>query len=592
MVKLEPYGFQKKTNIGEHNDIVDKVNEVIDVVNGADLENIGTDISALEGKVTDLETTVESHDTAISENTNDITDINADIATINAKDTEQDTKISTAEGNITALETTVGSLDTELDSAVARVTTLEGNVKDCAVASTLSTTGYIDTDKLGISIDSVDGQTNKVAYIPVATADTVGLMSGADKAKLDSIDPSPAYELPVASSTVLGGIKVGNNLSITGDGVLSATGGGGSGVSLPAHTVGANDDNPLVQVDPVIQSGNIILRTTYKDYASDGSVSQKQDDSAIFPSATTERAGVMSATDKSKLDGMPDGSTIATKAEVQTVQTNLTEFEGELISDPSALVGLATTAHAGLMSTGDKTKLDGMPTGGDIALKSELSALTGELMNTPADVVGMATGTAGGLMSATDKTKMDAIPTPSTIATDADISGLKLSEVSPNGIMLNGDSVTAVRSVAGSVSGSDLTINVNGVASQPIALPASGSKQIVTSGDINQFVSIVEIPGGGYAWGVHSFDITYIDGEYVSTQSIQPIGGILFDYDEYSIAIANLSLASDLHFGYISITPTGAKVYLKPHTGNKEEMSIQYSSQIIAGTTKKYILRA
>ena len=513
MVKLEPYNFQKKTNIGEHNDIVDKVNEIIDVVNGADLENIGTDITALEGKVTDLETTVESHDTAISENANDITDINMDIATINAKDTEQDTKISTAEGNISALETTVGSLDTELDSAVARVTTLENDMKDCAVASTLSTTKHIDTDKLGISINSVDGQTNKVAYIPVATADTVGLMSGADKAKLDSIDPSPAYELPIASSTVLGGIKVGANLAITDDGVLSATGGGGSGVSLPAHTVGANDDNPLVQVDPVIQSGNIILRTTYKDYASDGSTSQKQDDSTIFPTATSERPGVMSTTDKAKLDGMPDGSTIATKTEVQTVQTNLTEFESELISDPSALVGLATTAHAGLMSTGDKTKLDGMPSSGDIALKSELSALTGELMNTPADVVGMATGTAGGLMSATDKVKMDTIPSADTIATDADIadiqnqiSGLKLSEVSPNGIMLNGDSVTAVRSVAGSVSGSDLTINVNGIASQPITLP-TGNVNKVTVYDINELVnyptgSIIVING---KFGVNYF---------------------------------------------------------------------------------------
>lgn len=35
------------------------------------------------------------------------------------------------------------------------------------------------------------------------------------------------YVLPKASATKLGGIKVGNNLSIDGDGVLSATGGGG-----------------------------------------------------------------------------------------------------------------------------------------------------------------------------------------------------------------------------------------------------------------------------------------------------------------------------------------------------------------------------
>lgn len=42
--------------------------------------------------------------------------------------------------------------------------------------------------------------------------------------------PGPAYELPIASETTLGGIKVGAGLSIDVEGVLSAVGGGdGSG---------------------------------------------------------------------------------------------------------------------------------------------------------------------------------------------------------------------------------------------------------------------------------------------------------------------------------------------------------------------------
>ena len=36
-------------------------------------------------------------------------------------------------------------------------------------------------------------------------------------------------ELPIATQNVLGGIKVGSNLSITYDGVLSSTGSGGGG---------------------------------------------------------------------------------------------------------------------------------------------------------------------------------------------------------------------------------------------------------------------------------------------------------------------------------------------------------------------------
>lgn len=56
-----------------------------------------------------------------------------------------------------------------------------------------------------------------------ATDTTAGLMSAADKKKLDSIQESAnKYELPVASSTTLGGVKAGTNVTITEDGTLSA----------------------------------------------------------------------------------------------------------------------------------------------------------------------------------------------------------------------------------------------------------------------------------------------------------------------------------------------------------------------------------
>ena len=48
---IEPYDFQCKTNIEEHNDIVNKVNEIVSVVNELDVEEITKDISALESEV-------------------------------------------------------------------------------------------------------------------------------------------------------------------------------------------------------------------------------------------------------------------------------------------------------------------------------------------------------------------------------------------------------------------------------------------------------------------------------------------------------------------------------------------------------------
>jgi len=56
-----------------------------------------------------------------------------------------------------------------------------------------------------------------------ATTSAAGFMSSTDKSKLDGIAASANnYSLPTASSTVLGGIKVGTNLSIS-SGVLSAS---------------------------------------------------------------------------------------------------------------------------------------------------------------------------------------------------------------------------------------------------------------------------------------------------------------------------------------------------------------------------------
>ena len=76
---------------------------------------------------------------------------------------------------------------------------------------------WVDTsDNEGSTVDSVNGKTGTV----VLTAEDVGAMpAGA------SVD----YTLPVATAETLGGVKVGEGLSIDASGVLSVSGGGSSG---------------------------------------------------------------------------------------------------------------------------------------------------------------------------------------------------------------------------------------------------------------------------------------------------------------------------------------------------------------------------
>lgn len=77
----------------------------------------------------------------------------------------------------------------------------------------------------GTNVNAMDHRITGVAD-PVDDGDAV------NKKYLDS--HGPEYTLPVASATTLGGVKVGANLTITPEGVLSATGGGGGGTEYVA----------------------------------------------------------------------------------------------------------------------------------------------------------------------------------------------------------------------------------------------------------------------------------------------------------------------------------------------------------------------
>jgi hypothetical protein len=71
-----------------------------------------------------------------------------------------------------------------------------------------------------------------VGAIPEATASGSGLLTAADKAKLDGIaELANNYTLPKATNSTLGGIMVGANLTIDAAGVLSAVGSGSGTVT-------------------------------------------------------------------------------------------------------------------------------------------------------------------------------------------------------------------------------------------------------------------------------------------------------------------------------------------------------------------------
>ena len=71
--------------------------------------------------------------------------------------------------------------------------------------------------------------------LPIASTETLGgvkignNITISEDGKISAPAPTPGYNLPVASNEVLGGIKIGEGLNITEDGILSANGGSGGG---------------------------------------------------------------------------------------------------------------------------------------------------------------------------------------------------------------------------------------------------------------------------------------------------------------------------------------------------------------------------
>jgi hypothetical protein len=136
--------------------------------------------------------------------------------------------------------------------------------------------------------------------------------NGSDTITISSTSSS-SYTLPTASATTLGGIKVGNNLTIS-NGVLSAsntTYDPGNGLTLSGTTFNVglgyttSGKNYKVQQD---SSKNLYVNVPWTDT------------NTTYDVATTSSAGLMSADDKKKLDNfatetwtfeMEDGTTVS-----------------------------------------------------------------------------------------------------------------------------------------------------------------------------------------------------------------------------------------------------------------------------------------
>lgn len=194
------------------------------------------------------------------------------------------------------------------DTAAAAIKDDAGNTISTTYASKADVSALLST-KLGVTA---------TAY--AATRDGAGNNIVNTYAKKTDI-PS-AYTLPNATSSTLGGVKIGSNISVS-DGTISIT--KSNVTSALGYTPPASD-------------------TTYGD-------------------ATTTSSGLMSSTDKVKLNGIANNANyyIHPPTHPASMISGLaTVATSGNYNDLANKPGDATTSSAGLMSAADKSKLDGI----------------------------------------------------------------------------------------------------------------------------------------------------------------------------------------------------------------------------------------
>jgi hypothetical protein len=151
---------------------------------------------------------------------------------------------------------------------------------------------------------------------------------------------------------------------------------------------------------------------TYSTAATTGTVNSSTGTNATLPAATTSLAGLLTGTDKTKLDGIAAGAqvNVATNLGYTTAASTGTVTSS---TGTNATLPAATTSLAGLLTGADKTKLDGIAAGAQVNVATNLGYTTAASTGTVTSSTGTdatlpaATTSLAGLLTGADKTKLD-----------------------------------------------------------------------------------------------------------------------------------------------------------------------------------------
>ena len=276
------------------------------------------------------------------------------------------------------------------------------------------------------------------AVINAATQSAAGVLSAADKTKLDGLNTDSINDISVKSdankATITFVSDNGNeeDISTTIDFPIST--------SSAAGTMSAKDKTELDRINTanfalgaVTPAASTVGIAASKTNVTDGTTAANN---ITLPAATQSAAGVLSAADKTKVDRITGTNhvisqpTTTATSRVITI-TGINPTDNKAVSSSITLPEVSET-QAGLASASDKKTLNAIKTLGrsshlndencwtrtasNVAINFTCTNVSGNSTNTDAKNehsvnIGAASSTLAGVMTSTDKTELDRITT-------------------------------------------------------------------------------------------------------------------------------------------------------------------------------------
>ena len=276
------------------------------------------------------------------------------------------------------------------------------------------------------------------AVINAATQSAAGVLSAADKTKLDGLNTDSINDISVTSNANKATITFvsdnGNkeDISTTIDFPIST--------SSAAGTMSAKDKTELDRINTanfalgaVTPAASTVGIAASKTNVTDGTTAANN---ITLPAATQSAAGVLSAADKTKVDRITGTNhvisqpTTTATSRVITI-TGINPTDNKAVSSSITLPEVSET-QAGLASASDKKTLNAIKTLGrsshlnddncwtrtasNVAINFTCTNVSGDSTNTDAKSehsvnIGAASSTLAGVMTSTDKTELDRITT-------------------------------------------------------------------------------------------------------------------------------------------------------------------------------------